>query len=202
MLEPVAGERFDLVVSQPAVRHHPAASAGVPATSTATAAGRATPSCATWSTGVGAVLAPGGVAQLLGNWEVRRGEDWHERVGAWVDASGLDALGRPARGAGPRRSTPRRGSATAARRPTATRAAWAAALRGLARRLRVARRRGHRLRHRHAAPARSTGAPTLRRLEEVTGPVRQPLGPAPRRRPRRARLARARSTTTPSPPRT
>ena len=41
--------------------------------------------------GVADVLEPGGVAQLLGNWEVRRGESWDERIGAWVDASGLDA---------------------------------------------------------------------------------------------------------------
>jgi len=41
-------------------------------------------------TGVGSVLAPGGVAQLLGNWEVRSGADWHERIGAWIDEAGLD----------------------------------------------------------------------------------------------------------------
>ena len=41
--------------------------------------------------GVGGVLAPGGVAQLLGNWEHRRGEPWTERVGAWLDEAGLDA---------------------------------------------------------------------------------------------------------------
>src|SRR5699024_3462443 len=41
-------------------------------------------------TGVGSVLAPGGTVQMLGNWEVRRGQDWTERVGEWLDASGLD----------------------------------------------------------------------------------------------------------------
>src|SRR5699024_9858061 len=41
--------------------------------------------------GVGAHLAPGGVAQMLGNWETAGGEDWRDRVGAWVAASGLDA---------------------------------------------------------------------------------------------------------------
>jgi hypothetical protein len=37
--------------------------------------------------GVGRVLAPGGVAQLLGNWEIRRGEEWGARIGQWLDAS-------------------------------------------------------------------------------------------------------------------
>jgi hypothetical protein len=39
--------------------------------------------------GVGSVLAPGGTAVLLGNWEHRRGRPWRERVGEWLDASGL-----------------------------------------------------------------------------------------------------------------
>jgi methylase of polypeptide subunit release factors len=33
---------------------------------------------------VGTLLADGGVAQLLGNWEHRAGADWRERVGAWL----------------------------------------------------------------------------------------------------------------------
>ncbi len=41
-------------------------------------------------TGVGAVLAPGGSAQLLGNWEHRAGEGWHDRVTGWLEESGLD----------------------------------------------------------------------------------------------------------------
>src|SRR5690606_39673928 len=40
---------------------------------------------------VGAHLAPGGLAQLLGNWEYRDGEDGLERVGGWIDTTGLDA---------------------------------------------------------------------------------------------------------------
>ncbi|HET7475038.1 MAG TPA: methyltransferase [Dermatophilaceae bacterium] len=41
--------------------------------------------------GVGRRLAPGGIAQLLGNWEVRAGADWRDRLRAWLDGSGLDA---------------------------------------------------------------------------------------------------------------
>lgn len=36
-------------------------------------------------------LRPGGVAQLLANWEVHGDAPWQERVGAWVRATGLDA---------------------------------------------------------------------------------------------------------------
>ncbi|HET7311065.1 MAG TPA: methyltransferase [Mycobacteriales bacterium] len=38
------------------------------------------------------VLADGGVAQLLVNWLHVRGEDWRERVGAWVNDLGVNAL--------------------------------------------------------------------------------------------------------------
>src|SRR5690606_23868623 len=41
-------------------------------------------------TTVGDVLAPGGLAQMLGNWEIRRGETWTERVRDWLDEGGLD----------------------------------------------------------------------------------------------------------------
>src|SRR5690606_23777674 len=33
---------------------------------------------------------PGGVAQLLGNWELRDGQDWREAVEPWLAESGLD----------------------------------------------------------------------------------------------------------------
>jgi methylase of polypeptide subunit release factors len=39
-----------------------------------------------------ALLAERGVAQLLVNWLHVRGEDWRERVGAWVGDLGVDAL--------------------------------------------------------------------------------------------------------------
>lgn len=37
------------------------------------------------------VLAPGGVAQLLANWEVPRGQDWRAVLAGWVEGTGLDA---------------------------------------------------------------------------------------------------------------
>jgi methylase of polypeptide subunit release factors len=39
----------------------------------------------------GGHLAPGGIAQLLGNWELRAGESWEEHVGGWLTHAGLDA---------------------------------------------------------------------------------------------------------------
>ena len=36
-------------------------------------------------------LEPGGIAQLLGNWEYRDGTDGLDRVGVWVASTGLDA---------------------------------------------------------------------------------------------------------------
>ncbi|MGO0576495.1 DUF7059 domain-containing protein [Ornithinimicrobium panacihumi] len=36
-------------------------------------------------------LRPGGIAQLLANWELGEGEDWRDRVGGWLDGTGLDA---------------------------------------------------------------------------------------------------------------
>src|SRR5690606_14671512 len=92
MLEPVAGEPdgFDLVVSNPPFVITPRA-AGVLLYEYRDGGRAGDDVVRDLVTGVGRVLAPGGVAQLLGNWEHRRGQDWRERVGQWVDASGLDA---------------------------------------------------------------------------------------------------------------
>ncbi|MGY4645425.1 methylase of polypeptide subunit release factors [Cellulomonas sp. URHB0016] len=152
MLEPVAGERFDLVVSNPPFVITPR-EAGVPEYEYRDGGRSGDAIVQELVEGVGAVLEPAGVAQLLGNWEVRRGEQWHERVGAWLDASGLDGWvvqrelqdpaqyaetwirdGRHHAGPGPRRV--------------------GAPLRRVARRLRVTGRRGDRVRRRHAPTAR------------------------------------------------
>lgn len=124
--------------------------------------------------GVGDVLTPGGVAQLLGNWEHRRGQDWRERVGEWVDRAGLDAwvvqreVQDPAEYA---ETWLRDGGTSLDRDPAAWRDGVDAWLTDFASRdveavgfgLVVLRR-----------PAR--GQPTLRRLEEQTGPAHHPLG--------------------------
>ncbi|MEJ5946725.1 methyltransferase [Pseudokineococcus basanitobsidens] len=89
LLEPVAGESFDLVVSNPPFVITPRRP-DVPAYDYRDGGLVGDALVQQLVEGVGAVLAPGGTAQMLGNWEHRRGEPWTERVAAWLDASGLD----------------------------------------------------------------------------------------------------------------
>lgn len=190
MLEPVAGDTFDLVVSNPPFVITPRAvtdPGGRGASSSRTGlpryeyrdGGRAGDDLvADLVTDVGAVLAPGGVAQLLGNWEHRRGEDWRERVGGWLDASGLDGwvvqreVQDPAQYA---ETWLRDGGLTAERDPDAWAAAYGAWLDDFAARGVEAVGFGLVLLRQPADPAQR-GRPRLRRLEERSGPVRQPLG--------------------------
>ena len=90
MLEPVAGETFDLIVSNPPFVITPR-DGSVPLFEYRDGGAAGDAVVADLVTGVGRFLRPGGVAQLLGNWEISRGTDWRDRVGAWVAASGLDA---------------------------------------------------------------------------------------------------------------
>ncbi|GAB3688422.1 DUF7059 domain-containing protein [Angustibacter aerolatus] len=89
LLEPVAAERFDLVVSNPPYVITPRA-AGLPTYEYRDAGGEGDDVVRRLVSGVGSVLAPGGVAQLLGNWEHHEGETWRERVGSWLP-DGVDA---------------------------------------------------------------------------------------------------------------
>lgn len=89
LLEPVAQQRFDLVVSNPPFVITPRT--GELDTYTYRDAGRPGDDLVRdLVTSVGSVLNPGGLVQMLGNWEIRRGQTWTERVRAWLDASGLD----------------------------------------------------------------------------------------------------------------
>ena len=90
LLEPVAGERFDLVVSNPpfvitprtaAMPHYEYRDAGLVGDGVVEALVRS----------VGHHLEPGGVAQFLGNWEIRRGATWRDRWLEWLSGTGLDA---------------------------------------------------------------------------------------------------------------
>ncbi|MBD8078898.1 DUF7059 domain-containing protein [Cellulosimicrobium arenosum] len=180
MLEPVVDDAFDLVVSNPPFVITPQAARGSGAAGTIPSyeyrdGGRAGDDLVRdLVTGVGAVLAPGGVAQLLGNWEHRRGEPWAERVGSWLDAAGLDAwvvqreVLDPAEYA---ETWLRDGGTTPDREPAAWDAAYGAWLDDFAARDVEAVGFGIVTLRRPLS-----GSPTLRRLEEHTGSVRQPLG--------------------------
>ncbi|UFU07144.1 DUF7059 domain-containing protein [Ruania halotolerans] len=89
MLEPVAGEHFDLVVSNPPFVITPRA-AGVLEYTYRDGGRRGDDVVRELITGVGEVLAPGGVAQVLANWEVHEGEGPFDRIGSWLTESGLD----------------------------------------------------------------------------------------------------------------
>ena len=90
MLEPVAGERFDLVVSNPPFVITPR-SGVVPLFEYRDGGASGDDVVRDLVRRVGDHLTPGGVAQLLGNWEVPRGGTWTERVGEWLEGTGLDA---------------------------------------------------------------------------------------------------------------
>lgn len=86
LLEPVAGEEFELVVSNPPFVITPRTPAGddsgqftyrdggLPGDDIVASLVAALPD----------VLAPGGTAQLLGNWEITAGTGWQERPEGWI----------------------------------------------------------------------------------------------------------------------
>ena len=100
LLDPVAGERFDLVVSNPPFVITPRV-AGESAEEQFTYRDGGLPGDEIVSTMVRrlpSVLVPGGRAQMLGNWEIiRDSEDpsqprsWDERVRAWVEDADAEA---------------------------------------------------------------------------------------------------------------
>jgi hypothetical protein len=170
LLDPVAGERFDLVVSNPPFVITPRRP-DVPGYEYRDGGLVGDEVVRRLVTEVGSVLAPGGVAQLLGNWEHRAGEDWRERVGSWLDDAGLDGwvvqreVQDPAEYA---ETWIRDGGQLPGPEFDALYGAWLAdfARRGVeAVGLGIVTLRRPR-----------AGAPALRRVEERTGPVRQPLG--------------------------
>lgn len=123
---------------------------------------------------VGGVLAPGGLAQMLGNWEIRG--DWRDRLGRWLDASPvpLDAwiIQRDAEDAAEYAETwLRDGGLTDDRDPARFEDAYAAWLRDFD--ARGVEAVGFGIVTLRRAPE---GRPPLRRLEEHAGPLQQPLG--------------------------
>jgi len=89
LLEPVRDEQFDLIVSNPPFVITPRVP-GVPAYEYRDGGLAGDDLVRTLVGGLADVLAPGGVAQLLGNWEHHDGQDWAQRVSSWLPP-GLDA---------------------------------------------------------------------------------------------------------------
>lgn len=90
MLDPVAGQRFGLIVSNPPFVITPR-SADVPLFEYRDGGQSGDSIVADLVRSIGDHLEPGGVAQFLGNWEVVGDTDWRERVRGWVAGTGLDA---------------------------------------------------------------------------------------------------------------
>lgn len=87
LTEPVAGERFDLVVANPPF----VVSAGEVGHEYRDGGYAGDGLCEALVRGLPAVLAPGGTAQTLANWAIRSDTGWAERVEGWLDGSGCDA---------------------------------------------------------------------------------------------------------------
>ncbi|AKU18120.1 DUF7059 domain-containing protein [Luteipulveratus mongoliensis] len=90
MLEPVAGETFDLVVSNPPFVITPRTET-MPTYEYRDGGQVGHAVVEDLIRQVGSHLAPGGIAQLLGNWEVPVGGAWRDVVDGWLDGTGLDA---------------------------------------------------------------------------------------------------------------
>ncbi|HYQ31784.1 MAG TPA: class I SAM-dependent methyltransferase, partial [Lapillicoccus sp.] len=90
LLDPVASERFDLVVSNPPFVITPRRP-GVVTYEYRDAGASGAEVVSGLVRSIGEHLEPGGIAQFLGNWEIVGDADWRERVRGWVAATGLDA---------------------------------------------------------------------------------------------------------------
>jgi methylase of polypeptide subunit release factors len=86
LFEPVDGERFDLIVSNPPF----VISAGEQRFSYRDSGLAGDELCRRLVAGLPDHLAPGGTAQLLANWLIHTGADWRQRVGSWVAGTGCD----------------------------------------------------------------------------------------------------------------
>jgi methylase of polypeptide subunit release factors len=92
LLDPVEGEQFGLVVSNPPFVITPRTGGESPSEQFTYRDGGLPGDeiVASLVQSLARVLQPGGTAQMLGNWEVTSGSDWKDRPTAWLNDSGLD----------------------------------------------------------------------------------------------------------------
>ena len=175
LLDPVAGEEFELVVSNPPFVITPRSpgeaaadqftyrDGGLPGDDIVAALVRALPS----------VLTPGGTAQLLGNWEIPAGADWAERPQSWASPD-ADAWFIQREQVSPEQYAETwLQDASEARDRGLYQDSYAAYLDDFASRSVDAIGFGMIWLRRPAAGS----TPTLRRFEEITYPIEQPVGP-------------------------
>ncbi|WP_458781046.1 DUF7059 domain-containing protein [Arthrobacter sp. D3-16] len=175
LLEPVAGEEFGLVVSNPPFVITPR-SAGEESSGQFTYRDGGLPGdeiVAALVAGLPAVLAPGGTAQMLGNWEVPAGTAWQERPQGWVPG-GTDAWFIQREMVGPEEyaETWLR-DASESRDRQHYRDAYAAYLDDFESRNVAGIGFGMVLLRRPLSP----GQAAFKRFEEITYPIEQPIGP-------------------------
>lgn len=189
LLEPVAGEEFELVVSNPPFVITPR-TLGEEAGGQFTYRDGGLPGDDIVSSLVAALpgaLAPGGTAQLLGNWEIRAGTEWHERPQSWIGPD-ADAWFIQREQVGPEQYAETwLQDASESRDRKHYRDAYAAYLADFASRNVSGIGFGMIWLRRPPvtgpaagpgeAPAAAPHAATIRRFEEITYPIEQPIGP-------------------------
>lgn len=173
MLDPVAGEEFELVVSNPPFVITPRAAGesaadqftyrdgGLPGDEIVASLVRALPS----------VLTPGGTAQLLGNWEIPADTDWAARPQSWAGPDTDVWLIQREQVSPEQYAETWLQDASTARDRTLYQESYAAYLDDFAARNVEAIGFGM------IWLRRPVGSPVLRRFEEITYPIEQPIGP-------------------------
>ncbi|HEY8752207.1 MAG TPA: methyltransferase [Arthrobacter sp.] len=181
LLEPVAGEEFELVVSNPPFVITPR-TLGEHASGQFTYRDGGLPGDEIVSSLVAAlpgVLAPGGTAQLLGNWEIPAGTEWHERPRSWTGPD-TDAWFIQREQVGPEQYAETwLQDASESRDRKHYRDAYAAYLADFASRKVAGIGFGMIWLRRPpvAGSAAGPGAASISRFEEITYPIEQPIGP-------------------------
>jgi methylase of polypeptide subunit release factors len=175
LLEPVQGEQFDLVVSNPPFVITPRTK-GESAADQFTYRDGGLPGDQIVSSlvkSLGDVLAPGGTAQMLGNWEIAAGAQWKDRPSSWLEGSGLDVWFIQREQVGPEQYAETwLQDASEARDPGHYKEAYAAYLEDFASRDVEGIGFGMVWLRRP-----SGGQGRISRFEEITYPIEQPIGP-------------------------